>query len=54
MQFLRRLREENGEDVAEYAVMLALLLTIALATIHFVGVSASAQFSSIASSISSQ
>jgi Flp pilus assembly pilin Flp len=43
--------QENGQDVAEYSVMLAVVLIIALATIRMIGSSANAVFSSIGSAI---
>jgi Flp pilus assembly pilin Flp len=55
MGFLHRFwRQEEGQDVAEYAVMLAVILVIALATIHVIGANAMKTFSSIASTIASQ
>jgi Flp pilus assembly pilin Flp len=55
MGFLQKLwRHQEGQDVAEYAVMLAVMLAIAVATLHAIGVSASNTFSSIASTIASQ
>lgn len=44
-------QQEDGQDVAEYAVMLAVMLGIAVATLHYIGSSASTTFASIASSI---
>ena len=44
-------REEAGQDVAEYAVMLAVILAIAIATIRLVGSQANNVFSSVASAI---
>ena len=55
MGFLQQLlREQDGQDVAEYAVMLAVVLAIAVATIHLVATNARNTFSSIASTIASQ
>jgi Flp pilus assembly pilin Flp len=55
MGFLQRFwQQEDGQDVAEYAVMFAVILAIALATIHVVGTNAVKAFSSIASTIASQ
>jgi len=52
MGFFRRfLREENGQDVAEYAIMLGVVLAIVAATIKLVGSNANNVFSSVASSI---
>jgi len=52
MGFWDRLwRSEAGQDVAEYAVMLAVILVIALATVRLIGTGAGASFSSIAQKI---
>ncbi len=52
MQFLYRLwSEESGQDVAEYAVMLAVILVIVVGTIRLIGGNANNVFSSVASSI---
>lgn len=45
------IEDEQGQDVAEYAVMLAVILAIALGTIHLIGSSASNVFSQIGSKI---
>ncbi len=51
--FLRQLwREEEGQDVAEYAVMLAVILVIVVGTVRLIGSNANNVFSSVASSIS--
>jgi Flp pilus assembly pilin Flp len=42
---------QEGQDVAEYAVMLAVLMGIAIATIHVVGSNADSAFSLVASKI---
>jgi Flp pilus assembly pilin Flp len=44
--------EEEGQDVAEYAVMLAVILVIVVGTIRLIGGNANNVFSSVASSIS--
>ena len=49
--FARRWREEQGQDIAEYAVMLAVILAIAIGTIRLLGSQANNVFSSVASSI---
>jgi Flp pilus assembly pilin Flp len=50
---LRKLwREEEGQDIAEYAVMLAVILVIVVGTIRLIGSNANNVFSSVASSIS--
>jgi len=43
--------EENGQDIAEYAVMLALILVLVVGTIRLVGSNANNVFSSVASSV---
>jgi Flp pilus assembly pilin Flp len=43
--------EDDGQDVAEYSVMLAVVLITALGTIRMIGSSASTVFSSIGSAI---
>jgi len=50
---LRRLwLEEEAQDIAEYAVMLAVILVIVVGTIRLIGGNANNVFSSVASSIS--
>lgn len=44
-------REEEGQDIAEYAVMLAVILVIVVGTIRLIGSNANTVFSSVASSI---
>jgi pilus assembly protein Flp/PilA len=49
---LRQLRtEDRGQDIAEYAVMLAVILVIVVATVQLVGSNANNVFSNVASSI---
>lgn len=43
--------DERGQDVAEYAVMLAVVLVIVVGTIRLIGSNANNVFSSVASSI---
>jgi Flp pilus assembly pilin Flp len=43
--------EESGQDIAEYAVMLAVILVIVVGTVRLVGSNANNVFSSVASSI---
>jgi Flp pilus assembly pilin Flp len=45
------LREEEGQDIAEYAVMLAVILIIVVGTIRLIGSNANTVFSNVASSI---
>jgi len=52
MGILQRLwREERGQDIAEYAVMLAVILIIVVGTVRLIGSNANNVFSSVASSI---
>ena len=52
MELLRNLwRNEEGQDIAEYAVMLAVILVIVVGTIRLIGSNANTVFSSVASSI---
>jgi Flp pilus assembly pilin Flp len=52
MQFARQLwNGQEGQDIAEYAVMLAVILVIVVGTIRLVGSNANTVFSSVASSI---
>jgi Flp pilus assembly pilin Flp len=48
---LSRLREEDGQDIAEYAIMLAVILAVVVGTIRFIGSGANNVFSSVGSSI---
>jgi len=51
-RFLHQLwSEEKGQDVAEYAVMLAVILVIVVGTIRLIGGNANNVFSSVASSV---
>jgi Flp pilus assembly pilin Flp len=43
--------DEQGQDIAEYAVMLAVILVIVVGTIRLVGSNANNTFSSVASSV---
>ena len=47
-------RNEEGQDIAEYAVMLAVILVIVIGTVRLIGGNANNVFSSVASSISTQ
>ena len=52
MNYLSRLwREDDGQDIAEYAVMLAVILVIVVGTIRLIGSNANNVFSNVASSI---
>lgn len=43
--------EEKGQDIAEYAVMLAVILVIVVGTIRLIGTNANTVFSQVASSV---
>jgi Flp pilus assembly pilin Flp len=43
--------DQRGQDVAEYAVMLAVVLVIVVGTIRLIGANANNVFSSVASSV---
>lgn len=47
-------QDQTGQDVAEYAVMLALILVIVVAVVKAIGLNANNVFSRVASSISSE
>ena len=52
MSFPRKLWwEDEGQDIAEYAVMLAVILVLVVGTIRLIGGNANNVFSSAASSI---
>ncbi len=52
MELVRRLlTDESGQDIAEYAVMLAVILVIVVGTVRLIGSNANTVFSSVASSI---
>jgi Flp pilus assembly pilin Flp len=52
MDHLRSLwSNEQGEDVAEYSVMLAVVLVIIMGTIHLIGTNANQVFSQVGSAI---
>ena len=46
-------RDDEGQDIAEYAVMLAVILVIVVGTIRLIGSNANTVFSQTASSIGS-
>jgi len=51
-RFLTRLwSDEEGQDIAEYAVMLAVILVIVVGTVRLIGTNANSVFSSVGSSI---
>jgi len=52
VQFFRKLwTDERGQDIAEYAVMLAVILVLVIGTVRLIGTNANNVFSSVASSI---
>lgn len=55
VQFFRNLwTDEQGQDIAEYAVMLAVILVLVIGTVRLIGSNANNAFSSVASSLNSQ
>jgi Flp pilus assembly pilin Flp len=51
-QFCRKIwSDEQGQDIAEYAVMLAVILVLVIGTVRLIGGNANNVFSSVASSI---
>jgi Flp pilus assembly pilin Flp len=52
LQFCRKLwSDEQGQDIAEYAVMLAVILVLVIGTVRLIGGNANNVFSTVASSI---
>ena len=52
MQFLRKIcTEDQGQDVAEYAVMLAVILVLVIGTVRLIGGNANNAFSTVASAL---
>jgi Flp pilus assembly pilin Flp len=47
-------RNDEGQDIAEYAVMLAVILVIVIGTVRLIGGNANNVFSQVASSIGTQ
>jgi len=55
LQFLRDVwSDEQGQDIAEYAVMLAVILVLVIGTVRLIGTNANNAFSSVASSLGQQ
>jgi Flp pilus assembly pilin Flp len=50
-QLFALVSSEDGQDIAEYAVMLAVILVIVVGTLRLIGSSANTVFSQTASSI---
>ncbi len=44
--------DDEGQDIAEYAVMLAVILVIVIGTVRLIGTNANTVFSQVASTIS--
>ena len=44
--------DEQGQDIAEYAVMLAVILVLVIGTVRLIGGNANNAFSSVANSLS--
>ncbi len=50
--FLNKIwNDEQGQDIAEYAVMLAVILVIVIGTVRLIGTSANTVFSQVGSAI---
>jgi len=43
--------DEEGQDIAEYAVMLAVILVLVIGTVRLIGTNANNAFSTVASSL---
>ena len=51
-QFFEKLwQDEQGQDIAEYAVMLAVILVIVIGTVRLIGTNANTIFSQVGSAI---
>ncbi len=51
-QVIRKLwSDDTGQDIAEYAVMLAVILVLVVGTVRLIGSNANNAFSSVASSL---
>ena len=51
-KLIRRLwSEESGQDIAEYAVMLAVILVLVVGTVRLIGSNANTAFSQVANSL---
>jgi Flp pilus assembly pilin Flp len=50
--FIRKMWvEEEGQDIAEYAVMVAVILIIVVGTIRLIGTNSNTVFSNVASAV---
>jgi len=55
VEFVRNIyRDEQGQDIAEYAVMLAVILVLVIGTVRLIGSNANNAFSTVASSLGTQ
>jgi Flp pilus assembly pilin Flp len=55
LQFFRNVwTDQQGQDIAEYAVMLAVILVLVIGTVRLIGGNANNAFSSVASSLGPQ
>jgi Flp pilus assembly pilin Flp len=53
VEFCRHIwSDEHGQDIAEYAVMLAVILVLVIGTVRLIGGNANNAFSSVASDLS--
>jgi Flp pilus assembly pilin Flp len=50
-QLLMLLSSEDGQDIAEYAVMVAVILIIVVGTLRLIGSNSNTVFSSVASAL---
>ncbi len=51
IDFMKLWAEEDGQDIAEYAVMLAVILVLVVGTVRLIGGKSNTVFSNVASSI---
>ena len=52
VDYVKRLwSDDQGQDIAEYAVMLAVILVLVVGTIRLIGTNSNTAFSTVASSI---
>ena len=52
IKFFRHIcTDEQGQDIAEYAVMLAVILVLVIGTVRLIGSNANNAFSSVASAL---
>jgi len=49
--FLSLYKDEQGQDIAEYAVMLAVILVLVIGTVRLIGGNANNVFSGVASNM---